>query len=97
MKYWYFLFEGKIIHEEDYQYLYSSVLLPVQKNENPKMELVRELKEYGVQLIGIEDKFEFIAEDYDEDDEDNVPWFEWFDKVVATQEASFTPWQRFRQ
>ena len=96
MKYWYFLFEGKLTQEKDYQNLYSSVLLPVSTNEDSETELVRELKEYGVQLMKIEDSFEFVVGDYEEDDEDNIPWFEWFDKVITTREASFTPWQRFR-
>ena len=67
MQCWYFGFEGRlrddVVKEGEYQNLYSSAMVPTSEYEEAKKQLIEELGEYGVDLIGIEDKFLYIPDD----------------------------------
>lgn len=95
MRYWYFLFEGKLKNETEYNSFYSSVILPVNDNQEPNKVLVNALSEYDAELVRIEDNFEFLQDDYDLEDADNQVWFDWVKEVKINNSAVFTPWQRF--
>lgn len=95
MRYWYFLFEGKLKNETEYNSFYSSVILPINDNQEPNKTLVNALSEYDAELVDIEDNFEFLQDDYDLEDADNQVWFDWVKEVKANNSAVFTPWQRF--
>lgn len=93
--YWYVLFEGKLIDENEFSHFYASVILPVNSNQTLNMALQSALADYNATLIAIEDSFEFVIEDYDENDKENQVWLDWYQEVNQTNIAKFTPWQRF--
>lgn len=95
MRYWYFVFEGNLVNETAFAKFYGSVLLPVMDGDDPQSVLKTALSEYDAVLIAIEDAFEFILDDYDENDPDNQGWFDWYQQVKQTNLPQFTPWQRF--
>ena len=95
MRYWYFLFEGKLENDTEYKSFFSSVMLPIENNQEPTNALIQALSEYDAKLIDIEDSFEFVEDEYDLEDSDNKVWFDWIAKVKVDNSAIFTPWQRF--
>lgn len=96
MRYWYFLFEGRLKQEAEYGKFFSSVIVPVKDSQTPTMALIQALLEYDAELINIEDSFEFVEDEYDLEDSDNRVWFDWIARVKSDNSAIFTPWQKFK-
>jgi len=58
-------------------------------------ELKSNLGDYGVDLIAIEDDFQFDPAEIDHESRDNVTWLSMYDEVKRLQKTVFTPWMTF--
>ncbi|MFB2538080.1 MULTISPECIES: hypothetical protein [unclassified Acinetobacter] len=95
MRYWYFLFEGRLNQPPQQKKLFASVLLPVAKEQDAVQALIENLAQQNIELVNIEDDFAFYEYQYDRDDPDNAVWFNWLAEVKKQNQAVFTPWQFF--
>ena len=98
MKFWYFLFEGVFddcSSENNEKGVCSSVLLPAISEAEARELLINSLKDEGIKLIQVDDFFQWDVNDIDMEDENNVPWIEWYEEVQKMKAPVFTPWQVF--
>ena len=98
MKYWFFNFEGafrKGVSEYRSKGLFSNAMLLSSDKKTAKKDLIKYLDKEGINLVKIEEFYEYKPSLVDISDKENFWWIDMYDEVYKTKGCVFTPWESF--